>query len=256
MVESVTGAMPEQRRAPTSCASGSKESAARTYSPAIADARNYTAWVLSEFAPFLGGKVLEIGVGPASYYEALASADYVGVDIDPEAIAAASRRYPTARFEIADITAPEFVDRFAAEGPDAILCCNVLEHIPDDSRAVRHLAAVLKPGGRLLVFVPALPLLFNDLDRLAGHERRYGLKALRAALNTPGLDVERLYFFNPVGGLGWLVNRLRRHHALDAEAIERQIVLFDRYLIPISRALNPLTRRIFGQSLIAVAKKR
>jgi SAM-dependent methyltransferase len=247
----IPGAAADQHR-------GSRPHAAGlTYSPAIADARNYTAWVLTEFAPYLGGKVLEIGVGPASYYEAIAArADYIGVDIDPHAIAAASHRYPAGRFRTADITDPQFVDQFAAERPDAILCCNVLEHILDDSRAVRHLAAVLRPAGRLLVFVPAVPLLFNDLDRLAGHERRYGRKALRAALSAPGLDVEHLSYFNPIGGIGWLVNRLRRHRSLDAHAIERQIVLFDRYLIPMSRALNPLTRHVFGQSLVAVAKKR
>jgi hypothetical protein len=130
-----------------------------------------------------------------------------------------------------------------------------LEHVDEDRAALRNLAGMLAPGGHLLVFVPAFAALYNDLDRLAGHRRRYSKKQMAERIAGAGLAPLVLRYFNPVGGLGWLANRGLRHDSLDAASVNRQIVLFDRYVLPLSRLLDPLTRRWFGQSLIVVARK-
>jgi SAM-dependent methyltransferase len=227
-----------------------------TYSSAMSDAKNYIGWILDQFEPYLTAPVLEIGVGHGSYAEVLqARGPYIGVDIDAESVAEARGRFPHLRFEVADITSPEFVALLKPHGIRSIVCSNVIEHIEDHARAVANLAGVLAPGGHLLVIVPALELLTNDLDRLAGHQRRYGRRQFQDLMTGAGLQAVRSDYFNPIGGLGWLVNRAKRHNSLNDQAVNAQIRLFDRWLVAPSRMLDPATRRFFGQSVIAVGRK-
>jgi SAM-dependent methyltransferase len=229
---------------------------AETYSSAMADARNYMAWIVSAFAPYLAGPVLEIGVGHGSYAEVLrAYPPYLGVDIDARAVEGAGRRFPGLEFAVADITGAEFPHSLTAKRLRTVVCLNVIEHIDDDRGAVANLARVLVPGGHLLIIVPALPQLYNDLDRMAGHHRRYRRREVHEALRQAGLEPVRVDYFNPVGGLGWWANRLMRHRSLNDTAVNSQITLFDRWLVPISRGLDPMTRSFFGQSVLAVGRK-
>jgi 2-polyprenyl-3-methyl-5-hydroxy-6-metoxy-1,4-benzoquinol methylase len=66
---------------------------------------------------------------------------------------------------------------------DSAVLINVLEHIDDDDGALRELPATLKPGGRLILRVPALALPYSDFDRKIGHYRRYRMAGLRAQLS-------------------------------------------------------------------------
>jgi SAM-dependent methyltransferase len=141
------------------------------------------------------------------------------------------------------------------KGVDAVFNINVLEHIEDDAHAIANLVDVLKLGGHLLISVPAHMLLYNDLDRLAGHFRLYTTRRLLELLSNQPVEIVRLNYFNPIGGLGWLANRLKRHNSLNDSAVNGQIVLFDKYVVPLSRALDPLSRNFFGQSVICIARR-
>ena len=104
-----------------------------TYSPSIALADNYTAWMLSNFKDYLGGRILEVGLGHGGYYRHLARyGDYMGLDIDPDAISAVSERYPQGQFVVGDVTSPD-LRQLLGSAVDSIVCVNVLEHIEDDS---------------------------------------------------------------------------------------------------------------------------
>jgi SAM-dependent methyltransferase len=225
-----------------------------TYSSAIATAHRYMDWMLSPFKPYLRGDIVEVGIGHGSYYEALTPVgSYTGIDIDERSIAAARKRFPSGRFARADILQPGFIDALLPNKADGIVSINVLEHIEDDSTAVSNLVEALKPGGTLMISVPALMGLYNDLDRLAGHHRRYSRKDLERILSGVPVRVEKLCYFNPIGGLGWWINRFRRHESLNSDEVNGQIVLFEKYILPLSRILDPLTRGFFGQSLICIA---
>jgi SAM-dependent methyltransferase len=222
----------------------------------MADARNYMAWILTAFGAYLSGPVLEIGVGHGSYASELrAHGRYMGVDVDIKSVADASERFPDLDFAVADITSPGFAETVARNGFRSIVCLNVLEHIDDHLQAVKNLARALVREGHLLVIVPALPELYNDLDRLAGHHRRYRRNEVRDLMVQAGLVPVRADYFNPVGGLGWWANRLLRYGSLNDTAVNSQISLFDRWLVPISRGLDPVTRTFFGQSVLAIGRK-
>jgi SAM-dependent methyltransferase len=179
----------------------------------------------------------------------------MGIDIDERSIAAARKRFPNGNFARADILQPGFIAGLLPDKADGIVTINVLEHIEDDSAAVANLVEALKPGGALMISVPALMGLYNDLDRLAGHYRRYRREDLEGILSGLPVKVEKLCYFNPIGVLGWWVNRFRRHESLNSDAVNGQIVLFEKYILPFSRMLDPLTRGFFGQSLICIARR-
>ena len=212
--------------------------------------------MIDAFRPYIGKRLLEVGLGHGGYRGALPALErYVGIDIDADSIAAAERRYPGDRFLIGDITDAGLPARLAEEALDSVLCVNVLEHVEEDRAAVANLLESLRPGGHLLLFVPAFAGLYNELDRLAGHLRRYRLGDLDRLLPATGATLIEARYFNAVGGLGWWVNGLTKPRSLDDDSVNGQIAVFDRYVLPVARALDPLTRRVFGQSLVAVVRR-
>ena len=72
-----------------------------------------------------------------------------------------------------------------------IYAINVIEHIADDVAALAQLRELLRPGGKLVIFVPAFPMLYSEMDRRIGHFRRYRLTALASATERAGLVVDR-----------------------------------------------------------------
>lgn len=132
---------------------------------------------------------------------------------------------------------------------DSVLCMNVLEHITDDVEALRRFRGLLRPGGAALLLVPAHPLLFGEIDRSVGHERRYTKARLARALHSASLAVEDLRHVNPVGAVGWMVagRDLRRK-----DVPGRLLRLYD-HVVPAVRLLDPV-RLPFGLSLWVVAR--
>ena len=78
---------------------------------------------------------------------------------------------------------------------DLVLCWAVLEHLADDAAGASSLAGALRPGGLLIVNVPLHPKLFNQLDRLEDHYRRYTRNSLTALLRSAGLEIIRFRTF-------------------------------------------------------------
>ena len=79
---------------------------------------------------------------------------------------------------------------------DTVLALDLIEHVRDDRRVIAEAARVLKPGGHLLVTVPAFPFLFSAHDRALGHFRRYRKAELLEALAGSGLELEKISYFN------------------------------------------------------------
>ena len=229
-------------------------SGASTYSSEILNARNYTSWLLSLFKDYMGQRVLEVGLGHGGYRPFLADKDYTGVDIDETSIRDARQRDKTGTYFQADIVQPGF-SGIVGSDYDTIICFNVIEHIKDDEQAIKNLVSALRPGGHLLLLVPAHESLYSSMDQMAGHHRRYSASMLKRRL-PKGIDLLSISYINPVGGLGWWLNKFANHKDLDAGSINRQIILFDKYILPVSRFVGIFTKRFFGQSVICVVKKK
>jgi 2-polyprenyl-3-methyl-5-hydroxy-6-metoxy-1,4-benzoquinol methylase len=219
----------------------------------MAAAENYNAWLLERSRPHLGQRVLDVGAGIGTFSESLSSACelVVAAEPDPELASALKRRFASrSNVMVVEIDAESFADAALPRPFDSVVCFNVLEHIADDAGALDAFRAQLRPGGKLLLLVPAHPALFGSADRMLGHERRYRKSVFRALLTERGFATEVLRHVNPVGALGWLVSGRLLHREQIPEAPLRA---FDR-LVPVLRMLDRVELP-FGLSLWAVARR-
>jgi SAM-dependent methyltransferase len=228
---------------------------AATFGSAMESAHAYNRWIVRAFRPYVGREVLEVGIGHGGFRALLATPGYVGADIDAELVLHARTVVPNVDLVVADVSASGFGEALGGRRFDTVLCVNVLEHVREQEAGLANMMAALDPGGHLLLFVPAFNALYNDLDRLAGHVRRYRNAEVRQLLVEAGAHVVTSEYFNAVGGMGWWANRFVSHETLESGSVEGQVRFFDRWVLPISRAINPVTRHFFGQSVIAVARK-
>jgi SAM-dependent methyltransferase len=212
-------------------------------------AENYNTWLLERSEPYLGRRVLDAGAGLGTFTALIADGRDV-VALEPDAAHAARLRQrfanrPSVTVLEADASSLQMKQEF-----DSVLCLNVLEHIADDETALASFAAALRPGGRLLLVVPAHPFLYGTIDRALEHARRYRRRELRAKLRAAGFTVEALRRVNPVGALGWFVwGRILQRDRIPAQPLRA----YDRF-VPLQRALDrvPLP---FGLSLWAMARR-
>lgn len=216
----------------------------------LAAARRYNEWLFSRARPNLGRRVLDTGAGIGTFTELAADVaeEVVALEPDPQFAAELERRF-AGRDDVKVVRAA--VDELTCESAfDSVLCLNVLEHVDRDGEALRRIAASLRPGGRLLLLVPAHPALYGAYDRATGHARRYTRPGLRTELERAGLEIDELRHVNPIGALGWLLRiRLARGDAWPTHSA----AAFER-IVPLARALDAV-RLPFGLSLWAVARR-
>lgn len=209
-------------------------------------------WLYEQIAPSLGQRVLEIGCGLGNFARYLTDRElYLGTDLSPDSVAHVNclyESYPNVQACVADVTQRSFaaLGRFQI---DSIFSLNVLEHIEDHVQALAHARAVLQPGGRLILVVPAHEWLYGSMDRAIGHLRRYSKRTMAALLAEVGLHSLRLQYLNALGALGWLVNgRIRKQPTPPAG----QLQWFNR-LVPLLKRIERAVPVPFGVSLLAVA---
>jgi SAM-dependent methyltransferase len=219
----------------------------------LASAVNYHRWVEDLASPHLGEDPLEVGSGLGDYAAAWVGRGQLRVtvsDADPGRLAHLRSRFPdggpVAVREL-DLTSGE------TGSYSAVVAINVLEHIEDDVAALRTMADRLRPGGKIVIFVPAFPFAMSRFDRAVGHFRRYRKRTLAKAFTDAGLDVEQVRYVNAPGLFAWFVGmRLLRMTPQDGASVR----LWDRFVIPVARSVEARRQPPFGQSVFGVGVKR
>jgi SAM-dependent methyltransferase len=201
----------------------------------ISDTPRLNAWLYSKLASGVRGDVLEVGsgIGNVSRLIRRDARSLVVTDMEPHYLTDLEQRFAgddavvVASYDL-DLPPPPLV---AARRFDAIVAVNVIEHIADDRALVARLTALLRPGGRLLIYVPACPAVFGSLDVALGHHRRYTPQTLTSLLRGADLDPGQPRFMNLPGLAGWFINgRLLGQKILS----RRGVSLFER-LVPLVR---------------------
>jgi len=218
-------------------------------------ATNWKSTILRHVAPHLGPDVLEVGAGIGGTTRFLCDGGqrrWLCLEPDPVMHAQLAQRIGGG--ELPACCADRLGDvRSLGEGErfDAVLYVDVLEHILDDAAELRDAAKLLKPGGRLVVLSPAYQFLYTNFDAVIGHHRRYTVSTLRRVLPA-GLDTAKLHYLDSVGFFASLGNRLFLRQAMPDL---RQIMVWDRLLVPLSRFVDPLLRYRAGKTVLYVGRR-
>lgn len=207
--------------------------------------------LVREGAPLLSPSdlVIDFGAGIGTFSDIFESAQQriVCVEADLEQRKILHRK----GFETASL------DEIIDESAIYIYSLNVLEHIADDETILRDLAAKLKRGGRLMLYVPAFRMLWTDMDDAVGHFRRYRRRQLAAKVAGAGLRVDCAAYADSAGFFAALAYKMMKS-SKDSEGklSERAVLLFDRLAFPIGRLLDKLVfSRWLGKNVFVVATK-
>ncbi len=222
---------------------------------AMEDLPNYYGAMMGYFRPYLRGEGIEIGAGRGEVSERIQSAlDRLEL-VEPAANLASTLKQ---RFKnkphvsIIPHTFEEQAAKFPQGCRDTIVLINVLEHIEDDDLTLAEIFRVLRPGGHLLLFVPALPFLFSKLDAAIGHYRRYRLADLRRQVKAAGFEITASRYFDILGVLPWL---LINTWGGKVKLTPGMVRIYDSYMFPLSNALDTLIEPPFGKNIIMVARR-
>jgi 2-polyprenyl-3-methyl-5-hydroxy-6-metoxy-1,4-benzoquinol methylase len=131
---------------------------------------------------------------------------------------------------------------------DTIVYIDVLEHIKRDGEELNRAALYLRPRGHLIVLSPAHQCLFSPFDAAIGHYRRYNRSMLRR-ISPSRLQLIRLRYLDSFGLIASAANLLLLRQSLPTQA---QIKLWDKWIVPISRVVDPCLRYTIGKSIIAI----
>ena len=128
---------------------------------------------------------------------------------------------------------------------DMIYYIDVLEHIENDHDELIRIAKHLNPGGMLFILVPAHRLLFSDFDKSVGHFRRYDKISFRKIVPKE-LSITEMKYLDSVGAVGSFLNKVMGSGSVTL----RKIKFWDRYIVPLSKLIDPLLRYRLGKSLV------
>lgn len=217
---------------------------------------NWKTYFRSRLAPYITGRVLEVGAGLGGTTVRLRDGRQMSwTCLEPDASLVARlwqtlndnpSQVPTT-VVTGDLTSLPADERF-----DSILYIDVLEHIEDDRGELRRAAAHLAPGGALVVLCPAFQILFSEMDKALGHFRRYTRRTLSAVF-PEGLEQRELFYLDSLGMLASLANKAFLRQGAPSE---KQVRFWDGWIIPISRVLDPILLHSIGRSVIAIYRNR
>jgi SAM-dependent methyltransferase len=160
-------------------------------------------------------RILDVGCGTGANLLMLSKyGDAEGVDVSEDALAFCRER----GLKNVKLGAAEKLP-YDDGSFDLVTALDVVEHLDDDLGGLREMRRVLRPGGRVLLFVPTFMFLWGLQDDVSNHRRRYRLPELRRVLEQAGFEIERttyanITFFLPI----LLARKLMRATGIKAES--------------------------------------
>jgi len=209
-------------------------------------------------------RMLEIGCGNGSIMTYLMNNDIKieGGDIFMEALGYCRQQTTKTNLYRLDILSLPFDNDF-----DIIGAFDVLEHIDNDQKAITEIKNALRPGGYLVLTVPAYQFLWSNFDESAHHKRRYTRNELITKLETSGFNVRKIsyymFFLFPLLATIRLIGKSRTTNsegkkALDTYLEVRTIPILNDVFLMLLRLEKWLMKFInlpFGTTLLVVAQK-
>ena len=224
---------------------------------AMSFAVNYHRWILEEFRPFLGKKLVEVGAGTGSFSEMLIAEKPKNLALVEPSEMFAFLEQNIAQIETAvnlNYYNSIFSETAAAldEKPDTIIYVNVLEHIEDDRGELQKVYETLETGGHCLIFVPAFMSLYGAFDEKVGHFRRYTKNELEEKAKSAGFRIVKSKYFDFAGIFPWYIKyKLLKSNSLESGAV----TAYDKFAVPLTKKIERLIKFPLGKNLLTILKK-
>lgn len=203
------------------------------------------------------GRVLDIGTSTGTNLRMLRDLgfhDVTGIDSSDDALrfCASKGMGPVEKGDVCDLP-------FPSRSFDLVLATDIIEHVDDDSRALREICRVLAPGGRALITVPAFHSLWGPQDELAQHKRRYRLRPLSERIAASGLRPLKGYYFNyllfaPIWAARWSIQRLGIRLESEAQVNTPALNALLSAVFSFDVMTAPWLRPPFGVSILCLAE--
>lgn len=218
-------------------------------------AMNWKEYWSSKIKPYLKGSIVEVGAGIGANTLLLSSGaegKWICLEPDLELLNELKQRTNAlshrSNLELFCGTLDALP---AGQRYDSILYIDVMEHIEDDSGEANRAASRLSPGGHLIVLSPAHQYLFSPFDAAIGHCRRYNKSTLRR-IQPKGLQEVAMFYLDSAGMLLSAANRILLQQSMPTR---QQLSVWDRYIVPLSRRLDPLFGNRIGKTIVGVWRK-
>lgn len=214
--------------------------------------------LVAEFGVSAEAKILDIGTSTGTNLRLLKELGFAhveGLDNSETAIAFCKTK-GLGQVKLGDVCALPF----QSDSFDFVFATDIIEHVDDDAQALAEILRVLRPGGRVLITVPAFPSLWGLQDDQSLHKRRYRMSGLLPLIRSSGLIVEMRFHFNfllfvPV----WIARKIIRLAGIKlASETDISTPLLNAVLKTIFEAdirLAPWLRPPFGVSILVVASR-
>lgn len=225
----------------------------------FANATRFNRWMFDTIHPYCKGHVLEVGSGIGNLSQFFLEKNFrlTVSDLRDEYLNILHNKFGRHQniggIKSIDLAIENFETRFRdlLEQFDTVIALNVVEHIKEDQLAISNCKKLLKPGGHLIILVPAYQWLYNQFDDELGHYVRYRATSLKKLLQSQQLEIIHTRYFNAVGIFGWLVNgKILRKRLIP----RKQLNLFDK-LVPLIKLIDTISFHSVGLSVLSVARK-
>lgn len=210
---------------------------------------HYNRWIVDTILRHVpplpqAARVLDFGAGIGTLsriFETVTGIRPEGLELDPAQRQTLEERGFTTHASLDGVAAPF----------DLIFTSNVLEHIEDDEDALRQLKTRLSPNGTLAIYVPAFRLLWSSMDSKVGPYRRYTRRELENKLNAVGFRVTASHYCDSAGF--FLTLLFKCIGSENGEPSGRALRLFDRFILPLSKAADYVFHPFLGKNVFVSA---
>lgn len=219
--------------------------------------KNFNNWIYDEIQSGLAGDLLEVGSGIGTFSEKIIknfpTSSITLSDVSNNYVENLKKKFQNNHVSVEklDLNNNKDFQRIGYGRFDSVFAINVLEHVKDDEYCIEQLYKMLRENGTLIILVPCHKFLYNIIDSKIGHFRRYTKKELKTKIGKTHFKIEKMFYFNMIGILGWYLNGdLKKKVEINKTLFN----IFDK-TIPVFRFFETITGKKIGLSIICFLRK-